>query len=250
MTKNLLANLAIVIGTTTGSVTIVDWVLTASQKRKVRSWGDHVWLWLDEQRLGKFTDLVINVTAQVGMAIAILVLYLARYVFEMSRRRVLELDGTDLAIVILFLGASVISGILVLREVHPAVTSWLLQDKKPFSFLFRGFKLALISILVLALPNLIISSLIYSDHSDQNIYYVFSFFFCCLVILSPIIIESILIIDSFLLCFFWFLIVILLMVVFRMAQFFLLRIVDYPNGPVLAVSALLGGMAVLVKAFL
>lgn len=71
-----------------------------------------------------------------------------------------------------------------------------------------------------------------------------------LLIMSPVILETYILLYMLLLAIAWMVLTSILMIIFRMVQFFLLRIVDAPNGPVLALSGLLVGMAAFVKAFL
>ncbi len=62
--------------------------------------------------------------------------------------------------------------------------------------------------------------------------------------------ESMLILTVLILSLLWLILIPILMILFRTTQFLLLRIVEYPKGPVLGLSGLLIGIAALIKAFL
>jgi hypothetical protein len=62
--------------------------------------------------------------------------------------------------------------------------------------------------------------------------------------------ETALVLTMLLLSLAWVVIVLLVMAQFAVMKFFLIRIVEYPKGPVLGLSGLLVAIAALVKAFI
>lgn len=231
---------------------MIDWMLTSPQKKKLRSWGDHMWLWLDEQRLGKFNNLLLNKKIQTALSVA----GFGTVFLLFAPIRSLTLLRT-----LYFLGL-LISSILVLRDVHPTVASWIVGDNKVGAFFTRSFIAfvigALINILAayVVMPNLTLI-LAYGFTIpglrvpyDQSSPFLMVIDFFVYLAFSQILIEAALVIDTFLLSVIWISFTIVLMTLFRITQFFVLRIVDYPNGPVLALGGLLAGVAALAKAFL
>lgn len=260
MLKDLLTNVAITIGATTGIVTIVDWMLTPTQRRKLRSWGDHIWLWLDEQRLGKFNNYLLNRKLQTALS----VVGFGTVNFFVAFKTPLA-TKPDQSIILLMAGnvlGTLITTVFVLRDIHPIIASWMVGDNKLGAFFKRCVKAFLIGLLVnISILYLIVPVLTpilaygFTVGGPRPLYEYSPYFtlgvnLFLYLAFSHIMIEASLVINTFLLSIAWIILTVVLMILFRTTQFFVLRIVDYPNGPVLALGGLLTGIAALVKAFL
>ena len=249
--KNFLTSAAIYISAIVGILTILDWLLGAKQKKWLTSFFETLWIWLALQRSGNFIRVLRLKTLQIGIAVfGISLIFIGQsYIiahhpgFHISQLYTLHaVLGTSyililtfiltyslLRIYLNFLARSTVTWRYLLKLI---ITSELIAD-------FYGVvKIwAITSGLVSFSPDLV--STIHGSVFTQLLF--FSIF-------APIEIfsQEVLRIQWFSIA--WVLLILMLMSVIRIAQFFVYKIATYEKGPVLALSALLGGFAALLKA--
>src|SRR5882672_8144790 len=66
----LLGSITVWTGTFVGVLKLADWLLSSKQKKTLASWATTVWIWLDDQRLGRFTAAVKSIRAQRVFSVA------------------------------------------------------------------------------------------------------------------------------------------------------------------------------------
>ena len=58
MVVDILGSVSLWAGALVAILKLVDWLLSPQQKRTLASWAATAWIWLDEQRLGRFVAAV------------------------------------------------------------------------------------------------------------------------------------------------------------------------------------------------
>ena len=242
--KNYLTNISIWTGAIVAILTIVDWLLTESQKKKIKCWAENSWLWLDYQRMGKFVSGIRSFRLQIIFSIVtcvyISVLILIPIHNEDTQNDIAPVPPSVITVILLVTVA------FVTWKIHPTVISWAIRPNSLLSYFIRISGAWLAGCVALFLMwEFIIYYAAYNEAYRNLAIYVLLW-----TTLSTILAEWGLIQTMFFLTLFWFFSVLILMGLFRITQFILYRIADNPKGPVLGISGLLIGIGALVKTFL
>jgi hypothetical protein len=249
--KEFLANLGLWVGAIIGVLTIIDWLLIEKQKKKITSWCESLWLWLEYQRVGRFLKFLMLYKVQVISSIIILLSFL----YFGHRALTFSIVHSDPSIISglfeAFLSLLMLIVVFGLSwKIHPKIISWTLKTNSIVKFYLRCLLIILLFIFLLSpfygFPSepLIFELLPESEPLMMICYFLIIICFCLIVG------ELLLVTTNFLLSVSWLVLVLVLMSLFKVVQFFLIRIIEYPKGPVLGVSGLLIGVAALVKAFM
>ncbi|QDV17299.1 hypothetical protein Pan153_19340 [Gimesia panareensis] len=271
-----LSSLAIWTGAIIGLLKIVDWLLLDSQKKWITEKFESLWLWLSEQRMGKFTSLVQSRRTQVGFSIfthvamiTIILSFLARVFLGFNIDASIELGHPRIYSYQVWVDvfALIISMILVSKIIHPRITLWITDTKKISTYYLRSysaFSTSFVSMILILLIQWPIMYFLFDapvvGGNEAGVRYVENTFGGQLgvtilhavtaVISAPVLTEAFMLQTILFLSICWFIIVVFLIVIFRILQFILLRIVENKNGPVLALSGFLVGVGAIAKAII
>lgn len=263
-------------GVSIGVLKVVDWLLTAAQKRKLSSFAETAWLWLSDQRAGRFTSLVRSPRVQRAFSIfthvsmlAITLAFLARVFwgvridaqFQLGHPRVylfqVWIDAVALAVSALFLS----------WWVHPRIALWIASAPSLPRYFGRALKafglciLAAITLVVLQYPITGFSSPAFRYDTLDEIRFAYEQMLggqpgvvavhaLTALVSAPVVAEWMLVQTILFLSLYWIIAVWLMILLFRFLQFILIRIVDSKDGPVLALSGVLVGVGAVAKVFL
>lgn len=257
--KTFLTNLGIWVGGITAVLALVDWLLTESQKKSIRGWGETAWIWLDDQRLGTFVNFVRRKAYQIAASSVIIAFFLATAILGVT----VELASASVAIdkkIYLILGTYSLLLIVALTyvawKIHPKFTDWVLRSSSLIGFFGRCLAIALPCLAASLLVEYLLTFVVSAKPPSGAPAIVISHELTYVVILSviyvitaPLRFELGLVATMFILSLAWLVIVLVLMAIFAIAKFFLIRIVEYPKGPVLGLSGLLIIIGGLIKVF-
>jgi hypothetical protein len=73
--KQVLADISIWAGAIIAVLTILDWVLDNRQKNQLRRFGEDLWLWLAEQKGGKFIHVFTGYKVQLFISVTLWVFF-------------------------------------------------------------------------------------------------------------------------------------------------------------------------------
>lgn len=215
--KRILSDISIYSGAILGVFKAIDWVIPERHKSLVKDALESIWLWLDDQRMGKFLILLRRYWFQVfffilSQLITTSVLFtspeltLALYGFSLQEiREVFSEKGIELLAGTLVI---MIIGFLLYRSLF----IWFTEKNPPstFNYFYRLTNATFISHIYLHCLK---------SHSLASI-------------LSPII-------FSWWFSSTWFLFIIVLMVITIVLKYIVLKIAEYPKGPIMGLSLLL-----------
>jgi|ERR1051325_8316400 hypothetical protein len=237
--KDFFTTLSIWTGAIVALLTIVDWLLTESQKKSVKGWAEYAWLWLDYQKAGRFVIYLKSYKIQLILSVVTYIsleLLATQYLFRLANQ-----SQSSRLLFALALAAIVV---LVSWIIHSRIVFWVVKPDLLHDFFRRCLYMWLIS---LALTySFLIVEVIFEPLESESLYVRIPF-------VVPFLVSSVeagLITMMFFLSVFWYCLVLLIMALFKAVQFILLRIIENPKGPVLGISGLLVGIGALVKAFL
>jgi hypothetical protein len=259
-------------GASLGILKVVDWTLSVSQKRRIAGAAETAWLWLSDQRAGKFTSLVRSTRVQCGFALfahfsmlCITLAFLARVFWGVRLNASLEIGHPRLYPFQVWIDAAalLVSAALVSWRIHPKIAFWIASATSLPRYFGRAAKalglaiLALFGVLLLQIP-IMIPYFRSETLADARSAYEHTFGVGGIVgahaltafVSAPILAEEMLIQTILFLSLYWIIIVWCLMALFRVAQFVLLRVVESKDGPVLGLSGLLVGLGAIAKAIL
>lgn len=281
MTVDTLGSISFWAGALVAVLKLVDWLLSPQQKRTLASWAATAWIWLDEQRLGKFVAAVRSLHAQrilslVAHAIILLVslLFLGRAF--LGWRGLIEIYiGTPrlyLSQVWVDIAAILVSMILLSFFCHPRITAWIAGASSVSYYFVRAGGAAALSYAIL---QLYIHGLIWvglplgRGTADGTKGFLGPAFFAPgsaedyggtlnVVVLhavtallgAPVLIETLLLLTILYCSIGWMLFISLLSGLHIAGKFVMLRIAEHKDGPVLAVSALLIAAGAIIKLFI
>jgi len=231
----MLASALIVLSLTVTVLAVLDFLLSETQKKLVADTVIATWNILDEARKWSFSDWLKNPRASWWFAISFgLSAALSQAAMMPTIMKYHELAGEGFPrhawIPLLFLGA--VSGLIFTLITRPI-----------FSRLLKlGKRLWYVLIVASALYGLAFTSLAYSDtNSDLQTFGLAVY----LVVGMP---TGILLMVLFMIFFARFLAYIASGVLF-VGELIVRRIAEYPKGPIIAISAIFGGVVSLVKIF-
>lgn len=273
--SKLLTNVTMWTGASVGLLKVVDWLLLDGQKRRVKDFAATAWFWLSDQRAGRFTGLLRSYRAQRifslathGMLVGLTLAFLVQTYFGIDLHTRFDLGYPRLYrfqvwvdVVALFFSA-----VLISRKWHPRIASWIAQPES----LWRYFGRTLLALggafgamFVMLIPQLMISSFALDGfdtpakdvgplletrlggHGGVVAIHALTAF-----IRAPLLAEMLMLNTILFLSFYWLVLVWIGMLVFRVVQFFCIRIAESSDGPVLAISGLLVAIGAVAKAFL
>jgi hypothetical protein len=257
----------------TAAVTLLalfDWFLTNRQKARIAEIAAALWVWLDDQRAGQFFNVVrspraqrvfsllahaIFLSATIGVAIA---LNPGRFqgVYIFSGLEPIQVYSFQPWLEVL---AVVLSAVILSARVHPRVTAWMGSATGISRYFARCIAAALVLIglrFIVMLPVILIVRVRGITEALETLLYLrpllartlLVVLHACLVFVwAPVWVENVLVEVILWMLVFWFVIVCVSVLLFRIGQFFLLRIVERREGPVLGLSALLLAIASLAR---
>jgi hypothetical protein len=250
--KEFLTSMGIWVGAVTAVLAIVDWILTEPQKKLLRGWGEHAWLWLDDQRMGTFLKFVRKRSLQIVASVVIIVFFLLTGILGF----VLELHSGSVVDRRIYLVAGAYSASLlaamgfVAWKIHPRITDWILRSGTLLGFFIRCLLISSICLAAAFLIDNRATFLVAAAERNERMRMTYLIILSIIYLAtSPIRFEAGLVSTMLILSFVWFVMVLMLIALFAIIKFFLLRIVEYPKGPVLGLSGLLIAIAALVKIF-
>jgi hypothetical protein len=253
--KTFLTSLSIWTGGIISILTIVDWLLTAEQQKKIKRWGDHLWLWLEYQSAKRFirqmrrTRIQMLLTAVVYGALLSLWYYFA----PSQGRRGTASPWVYPAFLLLCFP-------LTLWRIHPHFVKACVRNIKTLgdlSFLTFWSLFGLFGAIggVVFIENVFVTTYfervsILQPHLTSAEVISGAGHFVALLFFGIACVEAGLLSTMLVISVLWLSFALLLIVLFRMTQFFLIRIVEHSRGPVLGISGLLVAVGALLKIFL
>jgi hypothetical protein len=255
--KQVLTDISIWVGVILGALTIFDWLLNDRQKDHLRRFGEDLWLWLADQKSGKFIQAFTGYKMQLLISVTVWgisnVLNMGVYMFFAHAHLSLANLPTYIYMFVCF--------VFVSWKIHPPLLAWITQGASVGRYFSRcGAAVAIcllmiIGIVIYIATSIFLIAMILPLAREAN---TFAFsqilllptFIAAFMLIIPVGAEFGLLYLVVLLSAIWCAVVYIAIGMIRTFQFVLLRIVDNPKGPVLGLSGLLVGVAALVKAFL
>ena len=271
--------IALWIGALVGILKCVDWLLSSHQKHQLSSWAAATWIWLDDQRLGKFISIVRNVRGQQILSLAAHTILLVLVLLFLGRVFLGWPGWVDIYIgtprlhvfqVWIDVAAIFLSMILLSLALHPRITSWIARAISVPMYFFRTSVAAVSSYIAL---RLYISALIWAGLPlgqgvlDGHRFLGPAFFApgtdanyggrATVVLIhaltasigAPLLTEAVLLILILAASTSWMFVILILSVVHIAIKFMVLRIAEHKDGQVLALSVLLLAIASILKIF-
>ncbi len=267
--KEVLGNISFWVGLSLGSLTILDFLLRDKQKKWLSDKAEIFWLWLDEQKAGQFTKLLLKDRVQKGLVIlahSMIIFIIGSFVlnvffgfninadFQIGQPRIYKWQiWIDVA-------AMVLSMIVVTKYVHPylikrlkflpTVKSYLLKSLKGFGLLCLIAVMLVLAEMPIINPTMDLRTTADIENHFGGKAIVIILHTITAIIGSPIMSEVSLFMFMLYIGVYWIIVVYIIMFIFRLLQFILIRIAENPKGPVIALSGLLTGIGGIVKVFL
>jgi hypothetical protein len=242
--RDFFATLSIWTGAIVATLTIVDWLLTESQKKSMKGRAEYAWLWLDEQKMGRFISYLKSYKIQFLLSVItyiLLNLLIVRYLLQplyISLPSIKFVEVILISALMLLVTVALISWII-----HSRIVLWIVNADTLNEFFFRSIYVWLIGFG--ATFSLVLIKIQFDDSKIQSLLLWIPFFALYLSISA----ETGLIFLMLLLSVLWYCHILLVMILFRTTQFTLFRIIENPRGPVLGISGFLVGIGALVKVF-
>src|ERR1043165_4130446 len=141
--KDFFTSLSIWTGAIVAILTIVDWLLTESQKKSVSGWAEYAWLWLDDQKMERFVNLLKSHKIQLVLSV---ITYISMYL--LFYRIFHGFRGESLSPPRLLLGALVLLVIVAFISwtIHSRVIIWAVNSHSLEVFFIRCLYVWLISL--------------------------------------------------------------------------------------------------------
>jgi hypothetical protein len=246
--KQMLASLGLWVGAGIAILTLVDWILTESQKKRLTGWGETAWLWLDDQRTGKFLEFLKRKPYQVAASIVLTVIFLAAAIAGVLALLPQIADKAVTVVIVLYCVGLALSMIFVAWKVHPRVAYWIIRSPSLVKFFGRSFMLSAAGVLLTMLIEYLMEIVGHTFDPGQGRRY---FIIVAVVsfVAAALRLETGLVAAMLVLSVIWLVVVLVIMAVFAVIKFLLLRIVEYPKGPVLGLTGLLLAIAAIIKIF-
>jgi hypothetical protein len=274
---DILGSIALWIGTLGGVLKLVDWLLSPSQKRRIASWAATAWIWLDEQRLGKFVSAVRSIRAQQVLSlfahavVALAALSFLGRVFLGWPGYVFIYIGTPRLYVFqvwVDVAAVLLSTFLLSFFLHPRIATWIGgAPSLPIYFLrasvaaglsYSIMRLYIAGLLLAGLPlgegvfngSTFLGPAEFAPGTDADYggrLSVVTLHAVTAVFGAPLLIEALLLVIILICSVGWILFISLLSGLHITAKFVVLRIAEHKDGAVLGVSALLVAIGAILK---
>jgi hypothetical protein len=266
---------------------MIDWVMSDSQKRRLRSKTEDLWLWLAAQNAGRFLTVVRNQRTQFWLSIAahILLIFIVsgvilRVYFGVPIDAHLDLGFPRIYRCQIFVDslALIVSAVIVSVRIHPAIVRRITSASSTPTYLWSTTKIFLLIILIAAalLVALMlplsssyreamdiagVSSADFGSGSEKYQQFVsmvesayggqagvITLHCVSAFVVAPVIAEGMLVQTILFLSIYWLFGVLLLTALLKIAEFVVYRLATYEKGPVLAVAALLAALGAIFKA--
>lgn len=228
--KDFLSSISIAIGSSLGVLTFLEIYLGEKQKKWIIDKAATIWLWLADQKAGKFIKIVLNRKFQI---LYTLILFGMLFYYGLSERFSGDPEKYKFERAVSFVINFAIT-IFISFYVHAKIINKFKITSSLSNYLFKSF---LFSIIFFVLYFIQFQYLPTFSGYLKNLIYI------------PVTVEYFLFLFMFLFAVFWIIIVYIMMVIFSVLKFITLRIADNPKGPVIAISGLLAGLGALVKVF-
>jgi hypothetical protein len=245
--KQVLTDIGIWAGAIIAVLTILDWVLNDRQKNQLRRFGDGLWLWLAEQKGGKFIQVFNGYKVQLFISVTLWALltvlfglpplsriasqFSANESFLPSRWRMV-LESIYMCVCLVFVG----------WKIHPPVLAWITLGASVGRYFWRSIAalasclVSFIGILLCCIAMLVMLgrlATIFGHEGDNIVSFIellagLVFLF---VLIGPVSAELGLLCYVIVLSAVWCAVVYIVIGLMRMVQFVLLRIVDNPKRP-------------------
>ena len=253
---------------------VIDWLLAKYQKNWITDKAETAWLWLADQRAGRFTKILLSKRTQMAfvilahlLLITIVSLFVGRTYFGLETGAFLLLGHPRVYLfqVLVDVAALVGSAILLTFTVHPRIASWIGSSRSLWLY-FGRCAVSVIPLIGLAILYVIATSQIHElvpkpeggfidsgaiSEAYENVYFglpgVTVLHGITAAVSAPILAELLILLTMLFLSFYWLIAVVAVMLLFRTIQFVLLRIVESPNGPVLGITGALIGIGGIAK---
>jgi len=276
---DIVGSIALWMGALGGALKLVDWLLSSGQKRKIASWAETTWIWLDEQRLGKFVSAVRSVRTQQALSllahavVSLAALSFLGRAFLGWRGYVSIYIGTPrlhLFQVWVDVAAILLSCVLLSFFLHPRITTWIGKAQSVLFYVLRASIAAGLSysimwlyiagIFLLGLPpgegvlrgSTLVGPAEFAPGTDADYggrLIVITLHAVTALFGAPIFIEAFLLLTILICSVVWILWIFLLSGVHISAKFIVLRIAEHKDGPVLGISVLLLALGAILKVF-
>jgi hypothetical protein len=242
---SLIGNVAIVLAVIVSVLTLIDWLLTKTQKERLSDKAIAVWMWLDDHRsvdfLRKFKDyreqVKLSATLQIFITCGLVVAAILSWYGGGP--------GNYFAIWVA-VGAAVTVPPMV-WVVHPAILKWMTQGDSSLGYFVRST----ISVLPIVIVTIIFrEDILMIWPTPRN-----SFYFEHLSALRSGLFGVFMVYSSVVL-YLWYINIalfgawLLSIMFFGASRFVLVRVVENPKGIVLGLSALVAGIGAVLKAIL
>jgi hypothetical protein len=259
----LLASVTILTGVSGGILKGIDWLLPDSLRNRLKDSAATVWLWLSDQRAGKFTGLLRSQRTQrifsLFTPVAIIAFTLAVVVqtylhINLNVEANLELGYTRIYPIEVWVdvAALIISAAFLSWRWHPRLAAWIARPQSLWDYFGRALVSFVTSfglLCVALIPWYIIqdagSSL---EQRPSGPVVIVAIHTLTAFAVAPFLAEILLLYAILVLSFCWLVLVWLMILAFRVVQFILIRIEKNPKGPVLAVCGILAAIGGVAKA--
>jgi len=275
----VIGSIALWTGAFVGLLKLFDWLLSAKQKERLAFRAAALWVWLDDQRLGRFVSTVRSLRSQRILSLTahcivtlIVVSFLGRVFLGWSVPVDIYIGTPRLFIYQVWIDVAAIflSAALLTFVLHPRLSTWIAGASSLSRFFYRAGSVALVSyaimrfyiwgLMVMGLPlgkNIWDGSKFLSPASfapgTVEMYggklKVLLISAITAAIGAPLLIETLLLIIILLCSIGWVLLIWCLISIHIVVKFLVLRIAEHKDGPVLGISALLVAIGALLKVF-
>jgi hypothetical protein len=234
-----------IVGVLTGSLTLLDWSLTITQKARIKDWSETAWIWLGEQKTHSYLTFILSDRTQKILSFTIGSIFILD-IAGVIGSGLFEATGPAGGI-IYDITASYIFALLYIIFLHKKVMKKLVDKEGFWKFGLHLLRLILIFWLV-SIPFTLIMILIAIYSMDEA--QIDSMF--PLAMLPNFIVAAPVAVYIFLLIIWgaWLLLIVFLMGFFRTSEFVMLRVASYEKGPVLGLSAALFALGLIVRPLL
>lgn len=245
------------VGGIVGALTLLDWSLTDRQKKTVKNFAEGAWIWLDDQKSESYLRIILSEKSQriFGAVIALALLLEASVLLYMISH---EKPAQQLAELLSRLPPDIawllakaffptiwisVGGFLYITLLHPPIVKVLVRNASFWAFGLRLFVVTAASIaLTWLLYQIGVDHISQATHGQGNLSWSTGL---PLMALSPAYIYLLMMVAWF----FWLALISLMMTLMIASGFVMLRVATYEKGPILALSAALMALGLVLKPF-
>jgi len=276
VSAEVLGSLSLWAGALGGAVALVELLLSEAQKKRLADVLATTWIWLADQRAGRYVTILWNRPVQTGftaIAVFTLLAILSDFAARLFWQRALFKGDTQFQMghprlypwqVIVEITAIVLWLPVLLAVVQPRLVSWFRTHQSLRAYLFR--LTAVFALCWLAIGVYVIGFVVpvygnIDPFQNESLYrsavetrlggpaIVISLHVLSSLVAAPLMIEVIILLCSLALSIYWLLLVGSLTIVVAVFRFLLLRVADNAKGPLVATSAGLLALSGILKLF-